>query len=174
MHPEVLSPKPGACPKCGMALEPTQPAAPEHTEYTCPMHPQIVRDGPGTCPICGMALEPRTVTASAANPELISMTRRLWIGAVSDTPTARRHGLRRSTRPSAPTPSARAAFGLDGTNPGDPGGPVGRMALLRARLGFDRSSQPEHVHPHRDRKRSSLPLQCGCGARPRPLSCHLP
>jgi Cu+-exporting ATPase len=87
MHPEVLSSKPGACPKCGMALEPTQPiAAPEHNEYTCPMHPQIVRDGPGTCPICGMALEPRTVTATAANPELISMTRRLWIGAVLTLP----------------------------------------------------------------------------------------
>jgi Cu+-exporting ATPase len=87
MHPEVLSPKTGACPKCGMALEPTHPtAAPEHIEYTCPMHPQIVRDGPGTCPICGMALEPRTVTATAANPELISMTRRLWIGAVLTLP----------------------------------------------------------------------------------------
>jgi P-type Cu+ transporter len=86
MHPEVLYPKPGACPKCGMALEPTQPSAPKHIEYTCPMHPQIVRDGPGTCPICGMALEPRTVTATAANPELISMTRRLWIGAVLTLP----------------------------------------------------------------------------------------
>jgi len=86
MHPEVLSAKPGACPKCGMALEPTQPSPAEHIEYTCPMHPQIVRDGPGTCPICGMALEPRTVTASAANPELISMTRRLWIGAVLTLP----------------------------------------------------------------------------------------
>jgi Cu+-exporting ATPase len=87
MHPEVLSPKPGACPKCGMALEQTQPtAAPEHIEYTCPMHPQIVRDAPGSCPICGMALEPRTVTATAADPELISMTRRLWIGAVLTLP----------------------------------------------------------------------------------------
>ena len=87
MHPEVLSSKPGSCPKCGMALEPTQPAAPsEHIEYTCPMHPQIVRDGPGTCPICGMALEPRTVTANVANPELISMSRRLWIGAALTLP----------------------------------------------------------------------------------------
>jgi Cu+-exporting ATPase len=87
MHPEVLSPKPGACPKCGMALEPTHPTPPpEHIEYTCPMHPQIVRDGPGSCPICGMALEPRSVTATAANPELISMTRRLWIGAALTLP----------------------------------------------------------------------------------------
>jgi P-type Cu+ transporter len=87
MHPEVLSPKPGACPKCGMALEAVEPSAPaERTEYTCPMHPQIVRDGPGVCPICGMALEPRTVTANAANPELVSMTRRLWVGAVLTLP----------------------------------------------------------------------------------------
>ena len=72
MHPEVLSATPGACPKCGMALEATEPSIPaDHIEYTCPMHPQIVRDGPGACPICGMALEPRTVTANAANPELV-------------------------------------------------------------------------------------------------------
>ncbi len=87
MHPEVLSPKPGACPKCGMALDPTEPTPPpEQVEYTCPMHPQIVRDSPGTCPICGMALEPRSVTTTAANPELISMTRRLWIGAALTLP----------------------------------------------------------------------------------------
>jgi P-type Cu+ transporter len=82
MHPEVLSPKPGACPKCGMALEPMHPVAAEQTEYTCPMHPEVVRDRPGACPICGMALEPRTVTAEVANPELDSMTRRLWVCAL--------------------------------------------------------------------------------------------
>jgi len=87
MHPEVLSGKPGACPQCGMALESTQPSpVTTRTEYTCPMHPQIVRDEPGACPICGMALEPRTVTAGAPNPELTSMTRRLWIGAVLTLP----------------------------------------------------------------------------------------
>src|SRR5271154_796948 len=87
MHPEVLSGKPGPCPKCGMALEATQPSAPtERTEYTCPMHPQIVRDGPGACPICGMALEPRTVTLHAANPELTSMTRRLWVSTLLTLP----------------------------------------------------------------------------------------
>jgi P-type Cu+ transporter len=55
-------------------------------EYTCPMHPQIVRDGPGACPICGMALEPRTVTAGAVNPELTSMTQRLWISILLTLP----------------------------------------------------------------------------------------
>jgi Cu+-exporting ATPase len=87
MHPEVLSAKPGACSKCGMALETTEPAtAAERTEYTCPMHPQIVRDGPGACPICGMALEPRTVAANAANPELASMMRRLQVGVALTLP----------------------------------------------------------------------------------------
>jgi P-type Cu+ transporter len=87
MHPEVLSAKPGACPKCGMALEPTELSAPEErTEYTCPMHPQIVRDAPGPCPICGMALEPRIITAGATNPELAAMTRRLLVGIVLTVP----------------------------------------------------------------------------------------
>jgi Cu+-exporting ATPase len=56
-------------------------AAPgEKVQYTCPMDPEVVRDKPGPCPICGMALEPMTVTADDANPELESMSRRLWIG----------------------------------------------------------------------------------------------
>src|SRR5262245_46021986 len=63
IEPEVTQSGPGACPKCGMALEPMTPASPAtRTEYVCPMHPQIVRDAPGSCPICGMALEPRVVT----------------------------------------------------------------------------------------------------------------
>ena len=81
MDPEVRQDHPGACPRCGMALEPEIPAAPAtRVEYTCPMHPEIVRPGPGSCPICGMALEPRTVTVEdEENPELVSMTRRFWI-----------------------------------------------------------------------------------------------
>ena len=80
MDPEVREDYPGACPKCGMALEPSLPEAPAtRVEYTCPMHPQIARPGPGSCPICGMALEPRTVIAEVPeNPELVSMTRRFW------------------------------------------------------------------------------------------------
>ena len=87
MHPEVLSPKPGACPKCGMALEANQVSAPSQTTlYTCPMHPEVVRDKPGACPKCGMALEPQTVAANEANPELTSMTRRFWVGALLTLP----------------------------------------------------------------------------------------
>ena len=79
MDPEIRESRPGACSKCGMALEPTLPEAPATpVEYTCPMHPEIVRSEPGACPICGMALEPRAVTAENANPELADMTRRFW------------------------------------------------------------------------------------------------
>src|SRR5438094_50476 len=80
MCPEVRESNSGACPRCGMALEPEAPVIAKRVEYTCPMHPEIVRPGPGSCPICGMALEPRTVSIEAEeNPELRDMTRRLWI-----------------------------------------------------------------------------------------------
>src|SRR5687768_8373440 len=50
MDPEVRQSWPGACPKCGMALEPDLSSAPAmRVEYTCPMHPQIVRAEPGAC-----------------------------------------------------------------------------------------------------------------------------
>ena len=88
MDPEVRQNGPGACPKCGMALEPDLTTLPAmRVEYTCPMHPEIVRDAPGACPICGMALEPRTAGLDEGpNPELVDMTRRFWIGALLAAP----------------------------------------------------------------------------------------
>ena len=88
MHPEILQSGAGACPKCGMGLEPSSTHAPQtKIEYTCPMHPEIVRDQPGSCPICGMALEPRTISLEEeTNPELVNMTRRFWISVVLTVP----------------------------------------------------------------------------------------
>jgi Cu+-exporting ATPase len=82
MDPEVRQDHPGACPKCGMALEPEAPAVLEaRVEYVCPMHPEVVRDGPGSCPLCGMALEPRTVLPEETpDPELQSMRLRFRVG----------------------------------------------------------------------------------------------
>jgi len=90
MDPEVRETAPGACPKCGMALEPALPAAPAtRTEWTCPMHPQVVQAAPGACPLCGMALEPRTIALEEQeNPELTDMSRRFWIGAALTLPVA--------------------------------------------------------------------------------------
>jgi P-type Cu+ transporter len=88
MHPEVRQEGPGACPRCGMALEPVMTAVPgTRTTYVCPMHPEIVRSELGTCPICGMALEPRTVSLEEeANPELVDMTRRFWVSLLLTVP----------------------------------------------------------------------------------------
>ncbi|MDP7340708.1 MAG: YHS domain-containing protein, partial [Vicinamibacterales bacterium] len=89
MDPDVREAKPGACPKCGMALEAELGAADmlASVEYTCPMHPEVVRDAPGSCPTCGMALEPRAVTPTEpSNPELDDMTRRFRIAAVIGLP----------------------------------------------------------------------------------------
>jgi len=83
MHPEIEQQGPGACPKCGMALEPKNiTLTASKTEYTCPMHPEIVRDEPGSCPRCGMALEPRTVEAEEDTSELDYMTHRFWISTL--------------------------------------------------------------------------------------------
>jgi Cu+-exporting ATPase len=84
MDPEVRQKVPGACPKCGMALDPETIQAPAtKTEYVCPMHPEIVRVEPGACPKCGMALEPRTMTLDEGeNAELVDMRRRFQVSVV--------------------------------------------------------------------------------------------
>ncbi len=115
MHPEVEQGHPGACPKCGMALElkpgtentghaenaakskevPCEacefhpPAAGAKSVYTCPMHPEVEQDQPGECPKCGMALELKAgtgVTGDEENTELQDMTRRFWIGGALTLP----------------------------------------------------------------------------------------
>lgn len=52
MHADVVSSKPGKCPKCKMTLVKKSVAA----LYTCTMHPEVVSLKPGKCPKCGMAL----------------------------------------------------------------------------------------------------------------------
>jgi Cu+-exporting ATPase len=89
MHPEVVSDKPGNCPKCGMALELSSPVAQQQKViYTCPMHPEIEQDGPGTCPKCGMNLELKSIKTNAeeGDSELSSMTLRFWVAASLSVP----------------------------------------------------------------------------------------
>lgn len=87
MHPDVRNDGSGACPICGMALEPFYVGLPTKKEWTCPMHPEVLQDEPGSCPICGMALEPRIVTLEEGeDPELIDMTRRFWLGVILSIP----------------------------------------------------------------------------------------
>jgi len=63
MHPEVRQCHAGACPKCGMALEPvvpsgSAPAASAPAEETCPTHSEVHHDHGATCSTSGMASEP--------------------------------------------------------------------------------------------------------------------
>ncbi|MGJ8677053.1 MAG: copper-transporting P-type ATPase [Akkermansiaceae bacterium] len=87
MDPEVVSDKPGDCPKCGMALEQV-PRIHGVTQYTCPMHPEIIEDSPGDCPKCGMPLEPMDVSVddTHAQEEIRSLSRKFWIGLVLTVP----------------------------------------------------------------------------------------
>ena len=86
MCPEVRQSGPGACPSCGMALEPESVELSTSTHFTCPMHPEIDLLAPGNCPICGMALEAKTVVAGDDNPELRDMLRRFWVSLVFTVP----------------------------------------------------------------------------------------
>jgi hypothetical protein len=52
MHPDVMTDKPGKCPKCGMTLVKKK----VDKVYTCTMHPDVISDKPGNCPKCGMKL----------------------------------------------------------------------------------------------------------------------
>ncbi len=84
MCPDVESPVPAACPKCGMALEPALTSTALVIEWTCPMHPEVVERAAGNCPICGMALEPRTALPQEDDTERTDMRRRfVWATAFS-------------------------------------------------------------------------------------------
>ena len=76
--------------KDGLSTKAHAPRIGGAPHYTCPMHPDVISDRPGACPKCGMALEPIVASASdlidAPNPELVDMTRRLWIAVALGTP----------------------------------------------------------------------------------------
>ncbi len=128
---------PGNCPKCGMTLEPVEPATTQSSaiEYTCPMHPEVVRNEPGSCPKCGMALEPRNAPAED-NTELNDMTRRFWVSAALALPVF----LMAMVSDLAPQLDAGFCFddraAMAGIRAGHAGGAVGRLADLPARLGI--------------------------------------
>jgi FtsP/CotA-like multicopper oxidase with cupredoxin domain len=66
MHPDVTSPEPGRCPKCGMTLI---AQAVVHAEaeprFACPMDPEVVSVEPDRCPKCGMKLLPIEMVPAA-------------------------------------------------------------------------------------------------------------
>lgn len=79
MCPGMEQDHPGACAKCGMALETTALPVASRVIYTCPMHPEVEQNEPGSCPKCGMALEATQVQAKEDTSEYDYMSRRMVI-----------------------------------------------------------------------------------------------
>ena len=93
-----------------------------------------------------------------ANPELVDMTRRFWVCAMLTAPLfliAMADMLPGNPlgRLIGPTVAAWIEFVL-----ADSRRALGRLAVFRARLGFDRASQSEYVHVDRDRRRRGVSL----------------
>ena len=83
----VTAPNPNARNPTISPAAASAPAVPQGAIFTCPMHAQIRQAGPGICPICGMTLEPVTASADGGDsPELVTMSRRFWIGLVLTVP----------------------------------------------------------------------------------------
>ena len=83
------------------------------------------------------------------------MTRRFWIGVAArrcrcSSLAMARHAARRAAAASRP----RHGCNWMQLVAGDAGRALGRLAVLRARLGLDREPQPEHVHADRARRRA--------------------
>ena len=124
-------------------LKPRAPAPTPHAQpgviYTCPMHPQIRQAGPGSCPICGMALEPIGATAEGAKRRTEGHDPPLLDRAVLAVPVHVLEmgghfpglGLHHYVSPQV---SIWIQFA-----PRDAGRAVGRLAVLRARLGVGRA-----------------------------------
>ena len=58
-HPDVVSDKPGKCPKCGMVLtlsSKEQMKKGVTKNYNCPVHLDVTKHDPGKCPKCGRKL----------------------------------------------------------------------------------------------------------------------
>jgi hypothetical protein len=79
MDPEVISDKPGRCPRCKMNLEKKAIKMNTQTKiqkdvYACPMHQEITSDKPTKCSKCGMMLEkkmtPKVETKSEIKSEM--------------------------------------------------------------------------------------------------------
>lgn len=182
MHPEIEQDSPGACPKCGMALESMTPAANEtRTEYTCPMHPEIVQETPGSCPKCGMALESRTISLDQddENPEYDFMRRRFIFGAVLTVPLviiAMREMLPGGHLIENLASHRKSGFSshpwLAGTDSVDASGSLGWLGLLCTGGAIDNQQKPQHVYFDRPGCIRSLYLQSDCCSFPRNFPCH--
>ena len=136
MDPEVRQEGPGACPKCGMALEPVIVAA-RRRRPSGPARciPRSCATQPGLCPICGMALEPRTVTLEEREPRTRRHDAPLRWSLVSDGADSRLHGVGVAAGPAAAACASAGGRDWIAARAGDARRPVGRLAVLRSAAG---------------------------------------
>lgn len=91
---DVVEDKPGACPKCGMELEPIR----LDSVWTCPVHAAVQKGQAGKCPIDGRPLVPMTMAVWWTCPSVQGAKDSLSPGTCADgSPmvkkyTARPHG----------------------------------------------------------------------------------
>ena len=109
------------------------------------------------------------------NPELVDMTRRFWVAALLGLPVFL---LAMGDMVARAWASAAAidmrADELDRPDLRDAGRLLGRLAVLRARLGVDREPAREHVHADCARRRRRVSVQRRRHARAAALSRRLP
>ena len=83
MHPDVVSDKPGKCPKCNgdLTVSKKEQMKGEIVKlYTCPMHPEVVSSHPGTCAKCSSKLvvdrigskQGTTIYTCSVHPDVVS------------------------------------------------------------------------------------------------------
>ena len=162
-----------SCPKCGMALEPVVPSAATRrmglphapgNRPGCAGRLPEVRDGAGAP---DGAADERRIRTRRHEPTFLGQRR------AHDSPCGGCHGGA-SAGASACADRHHVDAGLAATGPCHARRPVGRLALLRARLAVGGQPQPEHVHPDRARRRRRVSVQPGRKAVSRVLPGFLP
>ena len=108
------------------------------------------------------------VTLEEKNPELDDMSRRFSVSAVITAPILA--FMVSELLPAMPLHLLRTAGRTGSARARDPRRAVGRVAVLRARLGFGREPSPEHVHADRARRRRGLRFQRRRDVRARTVS----
>ena len=99
------------------------------------------------------------------------MTRRFWVAVALAVPVAALEMAGHFVEPRRDRQSADVE--LDSIGPGDACGPLGGLAVLRARRAVDRLAQSQHVHPDRAGDGRRLDLQRRRHCRPRAFSRRL-
>ena len=160
MDPEIRQDHPGACPKCGMALEPAVP--PRHHANRIHL-PDASGNRSRRSRARARSAAWRSSRAQRRRGRRKSRTR-FDDAAILDQRRADDSGVharnvRHDSRPARAAISSMRAIGWIELMLATPVVVWGGWPFFRARLGVARESQPEHVHADRARHRHGLHLQ---------------